>query len=122
MYSDSEPLFVEGDVFRTTIPLSEAATATVGPCVACSGGQNKSADENDSDSVNDSVNDSVKLSATDAKVLAEIKRSPHATRSALASSIGVAISTIDRSVKRLKDVGLIERIGSDKAGCWKVLH
>ena len=31
MYSGSEPQFIEGDVFCITIPLSEAATATVGP-------------------------------------------------------------------------------------------
>ncbi|EET60168.1 hypothetical protein BRYFOR_07728 [Marvinbryantia formatexigens DSM 14469] len=31
MYSGGEPQFVEGDVFRITIPLSEVATATVGP-------------------------------------------------------------------------------------------
>lgn len=31
LYSGTEPQFVEGDIFRTIIPLSEAATATVGP-------------------------------------------------------------------------------------------
>lgn len=31
LYSGTEPEFKEGDVFRTVIPLSEAATATVGP-------------------------------------------------------------------------------------------
>ncbi len=31
LYSGAEPEFVEGDVFRTVIPLSAAATATVGP-------------------------------------------------------------------------------------------
>lgn len=31
MYSGGEPQFVEGDVFRITIPLTEVATATVGP-------------------------------------------------------------------------------------------
>lgn len=31
LYSDSEPIFLEGDVFRTIIPLTDAATATVGP-------------------------------------------------------------------------------------------
>lgn len=31
LYSGGEPEFKEGDVFRTIIPLSEAATATVGP-------------------------------------------------------------------------------------------
>ena len=29
MYSGAEPQFVEGDVFRITIPLTEVATATV---------------------------------------------------------------------------------------------
>lgn len=31
MYSGGEPQFVEGDVFRITIPLTKVATATVGP-------------------------------------------------------------------------------------------
>lgn len=33
MYSGGEPVFTEADVFTTVIPLSEAATATVGPTV-----------------------------------------------------------------------------------------
>lgn len=31
MYSDAEPEFMEGDIFRITIPLPDVATATVGP-------------------------------------------------------------------------------------------
>lgn len=31
IYSGKEPAFVEGDVFRITIPLSEVATAAIGP-------------------------------------------------------------------------------------------
>lgn len=31
LYSGGEPVFTEADVFTTVIPLSEAATATVGP-------------------------------------------------------------------------------------------
>jgi len=31
LYSGGEPIFTEADVFTTVIPLSEAATATVGP-------------------------------------------------------------------------------------------
>lgn len=31
MYSGGEPQFIEGDVFRITIPLTDVATATVGP-------------------------------------------------------------------------------------------
>ncbi len=31
LYSDAEPEFIEGDIFKTIIPLREAATVTVGP-------------------------------------------------------------------------------------------
>ena len=33
MYSGGEPVFTEADIFTTIIPLSEAATAMVGPSV-----------------------------------------------------------------------------------------
>ena len=39
LYSGGEPQFIEGDVFRTIIPLSTAATAKVGPTSAQDGAQ-----------------------------------------------------------------------------------
>lgn len=60
MYSGGEPQFVEGDVFRITIPLSEVATATVGP-VSPSDGE---------------INGEINLSDTDKRVIAAIKSNP----------------------------------------------
>lgn len=37
LYSASDPEFVEGDIFRTIVPLKEAATATVGPVSSVTG-------------------------------------------------------------------------------------
>lgn len=48
MYSGGEPRFVEGDVFRIIVPLSETATATVGPNIHYAGW-------NASDQVSDQV-------------------------------------------------------------------
>lgn len=45
MYSGGEPQFVEGDVFRITIPLSEVATATVEPTSILTDTQVKLEDE-----------------------------------------------------------------------------
>lgn len=56
LYSGAEPQFIEGDVFRTVIPLSTAATATVGPL----GG----------DQVSDQVGDQVTDQDISAKILA----------------------------------------------------
>lgn len=56
LYSGAEPQFIEGDVFRTVIPLSTAATATVGPL----GG----------DQASDQVGDQVSDQDISAKILA----------------------------------------------------
>ena len=67
------------------------------------------------DTVNDTVNprgDTVfSLMAKDNKITA-VK---------LAASLGVSVITVKREIKRLKNNGIIERIGSDKTGAWKVL-
>lgn len=106
MYSGGEPQFVEGDVFRITVPLSEVATATVGP----------------TNSINDGTrNGTVKLSDTEMKILAEIQRNPHITKNEICGLLGIGKSTVARATKKLKELGILERKGSTKAGYW-ILH
>ena len=40
----------------------------------------------------------------------------------LISKTNFAHATIERAVKKLKEKSLIERVGSDKTGHWKVKH
>ncbi|MDR0894909.1 MAG: winged helix-turn-helix transcriptional regulator, partial [Prevotellaceae bacterium] len=54
-------------------------------------------------------------------VFALIKETPTITREELSIRVGITQSTIQKHVKRLKDNGYIQREGSDKSGCWKVL-
>ena len=61
------------------------------------------------------------MSETDKKILAVIKGNPRIKRPDIISSLEIGRSTLDRSLKKLKDVGLLERIGSNKTGYWKVL-
>lgn len=71
---------------------------------------------------NDSVNDSVKTSADsiDARIINTLLTNSKATAVTLSHTIGVSVPTINRHLKKLKAKGIIERIGSDKTGCWKV--
>jgi fido (protein-threonine AMPylation protein) len=68
----------------------------------------------ESDTVNedgDTVNDEVLgVIAADARITAED----------IAVQLGLGIATVKRRIKKLKDTGIIERIGSDKTGYWKV--
>lgn len=110
MYSGGEPQFVEGDVFHITIPLSEVATATVGPGSILPNGEN----------INGEINGEIKLTETEKKVLAAIKADPRMKRPDMISALKIGKSTLDRSLKKLKDAGFLERVGSNKTGYWKI--
>lgn len=110
MYSGGEPQFVEGNVFRITIPLSEVATATVGP------GLSGSLDE----SINEPINGAVKLKDPEQRVLEAIRQNSRITRKELIKLLNVGESTIYRAIQKLKSEGIIERIGSNKTGHWKI--
>lgn len=60
------------------------------------------------------------LTNTDEYVLKVLNADGRATAPKIASLLGISESTVRRSFRRLKEYGMIERIGSDKAGYWKV--
>lgn len=61
------------------------------------------------------------LTSSDEYVLKVLIANGRATATAIADFIGVSESTVRRSFRKLREYGVIERIGSDKAGYWKVL-
>lgn len=111
MYSGGEPQFVEGDVFRIMIPLSEVATATVGPEIITP----------PDGVINDAINGAINLSDTEKKLLAFLTENPHSTKPMMATFLGVGAGTVERAIKKLKTAKLLERVGPNKTGYWKVL-
>jgi predicted HTH transcriptional regulator len=67
------------------------------------------------DTVNDTVN------PRNDTVFLLIREMPDITAAKIAEKTGLGIATVKREIKRLKECGAIERVGSDKTGCWKVL-
>ena len=134
MYSGGEPVFFEGDVFRITIPLSEVATATVGPAriVPANGntkktdgiineGTNPNEEINGDINPNGEINEEATLSQTDKQLIELIRNNPDIKRSDMISALEIGKSTLDRLLKKLKNKGVIEHSGSNKTGCWRVL-
>ena len=70
------------------------------------------------DKVGDKVGD--KLSPSQTKVLAEIRNNPNITKPQLGIKLNLSKTSIDNIISYLKTKGLIERIGSNKTGYWKV--
>jgi len=66
------------------------------------------------DTVNDSVNDTVNL------ILNLMKENPFISYDEIAKNLGKSRATISRKISELKKNGIIERVGADKNGKWKL--
>ena len=60
------------------------------------------------------------LTENQQRIIALLKEDASMTRAILSHKIGVSEKTISSNIKKLKDFGLLERIGSDTEGKWKV--
>lgn len=67
--------------------------------------------------VNEPVNDTVYVS-----VFSLIKKDKKITATQMSEHLQVSLSTVKRKIKQLKIKGIIERVGSDKTGYWKVVE
>ena len=73
--------------------------------------------------VNVGVNDKnvgVKLNKTQNKIVELISNNQHCTIEEMAKCANVETRTIERNLKTLKEKNVVERIGADKNGHWKV--
>ena len=98
VYSGTTPEFIDGDVFKTKISLNEANRSDVG------------------------VSGGVKLSEINREVLECIKENGEFNAEKIAEKIKRGKRTVEKAIKSLKELGMIERNGSDKTGSWKVIE
>ena len=51
-----------------------------------------------------------------------IEENPHITISELAEKLSISKRAVDKQVAKLKENGIMERIGPDKGGYWKIIE
>jgi DNA-binding CsgD family transcriptional regulator len=56
------------------------------------------------------------------KILELISASPSITISEIADRLGMTTRGVDKNIKRLKEQGIIRRVGPDKGGHWEVIE
>ena len=61
-----------------------------------------------------------KLTDNRVKILREVHRNNKVTKRELEQGVGLSASAIDNNIDVLKELGLLEREGSDKGGNWKI--
>ena len=116
LYSGQDPIFEEGDIFRTTIPLKRIATLKVG-------GEDvlQNVPQNVLQNVPQKKAKKMKKEQQDNKNIIEfikekIKDNNRITREEIAESAGVSIRTIGRA---LKGIDNLRYVGSAKKGHWE---
>ena len=67
-------------------------------------------------------NITVKLTQTQKKILNLIKENPCITQNEIASKLNIARETVNRNMKKLQQEKIIQRLGADKNGSWKILQ
>ena len=72
------------------------------------------------DKVGDKVGDK-SLNASQIKVLAEIRNNPNITKPQLSIRCNLGKTSIDNILSKLKELGYIKRVGSNKTGYWEVI-
>lgn len=72
--------------------------------------------------INEVTNGVINISVTEQAVLAALKKKERITKVELQKETSFGKSTIDRAIKVLKEKGLIERVGSNKTGYWKIIN
>lgn len=72
--------------------------------------------------VNELVNERVNiLTETEKKIYLLLSEKPHVTQKELAQEMEYTEQYIRKIIKSLKDKGLLERVGADKTGYWRII-
>ena len=102
LYSGQNPLFEEGDIFRTIIPLKKIATQKVG-------GGNVPHDV--PHSVPQGRDELIEF------IKAQVRFNNKITRQAIAEGAGVSVKTIQRT---LNEIDKLKYVGSGNSGHWEL--
>ena len=94
LYSNEKPIFEEGSIFRTIVPIRKIATKKVG--------------------IKDVAQKKEDILSI---ILDEIKKNPKISRKKIAEKVGVSVKTIERYIKEIQNLKFIGR-GSN--GYWKL--
>jgi predicted HTH transcriptional regulator len=121
-----EPVFEikGGREFSVAFPSRAGVAMREKPAVAWKGTANDTVNGTPNDTVNGNgtVNDTPNDAAMDAqgKLLSLLSSNPRITAKEASARMGLSERHVKKTIKALKDSGLVERVGPDKGGHWVV--
>ena len=70
--------------------------------------------------INAGINAGIKMSEKQQKIISMLKENPYCTIKDISTKLEVNHSTVERNIKKLRENGIIERVGARKDGKWLV--
>ena len=62
------------------------------------------------------------VSDTAKAIYSHIKANPNISRNELANLTGISLKNVQKHINRLKELGLIRRVGSTRLGYWDIIE
>ena len=100
LYSGGTPVFLEDNIFEIVIPMESVASLQVGP------GEFYKVTE--------------RVTEKEQEILALLLENAGYTMPQLAEKLKISRKTVAMRLKSLKEKSVIERVGSDRKGYWKI--
>jgi ATP-dependent DNA helicase RecG len=72
--------------------------------------------------LHENIDVSIRINKTQQQIIRLMGKNPKITAREIAEKINIYIRNIENNIKVLKELGLIERIGSKKTGYWKIIY
>jgi ATP-dependent DNA helicase RecG len=107
------PELIEGDIFTSIIPLRRVGVSIIPPISSWPEVRIRLGEK-----LGERLGE--KLSKNEWKILEILWQNSAATISEIAKEIGISTTAVENSLAKLKKKGVLERVGSDKGGYWKV--
>ena len=114
LYSGAFPLFEEGNIFRTIIPLKKIATQKVGGNGVAQDVAHSVAQDVAHSVAQDVAHDKIALVEF---IKEKIRENDKITRKTIADEAGVSVKTIERTIKEMDN---LQYVGSGSNGHWEL--
>ena len=117
LYSGSDPVFDENDIFRLTVPLDADYSPEKGNMRSANGTTEKTTEKTTRKTTE--KKEVRECSSAESRLRAIITRNPTATMSEMAREMNMSEDGIYYHIKALKEAGKLQRIGGRRAGHWE---
>ena len=105
-YSGQDPEFFEGDIFRIIVPLDEATTQVTQATTQVTQATTQVTQARSIDS--------------EQKIVNLLQQNPSASQAEVAAKLGISVNAVKYYIRKLRDLGRLERVGSPQKGKWIV--